>query len=95
MTAATSDESRADSPRLGCISDSVLGDTCVLCYLDGRGETFVPTKVDRFGVLTSGSHTIYEGNPEEAALPLPAPLSYIMLKADDFILEATLSTALP
>ena len=94
MTAATSDESRADSPRLGRIPDSTLNASCMLCYLNGQDETLGPVRTDRHGVLTSGSHAIYEGNPEEAALPLPAHISSILLSADDLILEVPLSSEL-
>ena len=87
MAAATSDESRAESSRLGHIPESTLKASCMLRYLSGQDETLVPMQVDRHGVLTSGSHTVYEGNPEEAVLPLPAHIADLVRKADELLLE--------
>ena len=90
ITATTSDDSHFDSARLGRIPEKLLRSVCMLCHLKGWDEKPIPDPVDRHGVFTNGSATVFEGNPNAIALPLPASNAEILSEPVALHLETPL-----
>ena len=90
MTATTSDDSRADSVRLGRTPEKLLGNVCMFCYINGWDEKSDPDPFGRHGVFINGSDTVFEGNPNTAALPLSAPIAETLSKPVAVYLEISL-----
>ena len=87
MTTTTSDDSRSDSVRLDRTPEELLRNVRMLCHIKGWDEKPDPEPLDRHGVFTTGSATVFEGNPNATALPLPALIAEILSEPTALYLE--------